>query len=137
MGPYSLDLRQRAVALYERIGKYNAVAKLLLVTPSWVRSMVLKFKLTGNLNNNCSNCGRRLSIDEKGRAMLAAWLQAENDLILDELLERLKGEGYDCCRSTVANTLTAMKITRKKKQHLPQSKTGRIFVRSVRPGFMR
>lgn len=114
MRPLSLDLRQRAVALYKQIGKYTEVAKLLLVRPGWVRSMVIRLENTGNLDNNCSNCGRKPSIDARGRALLASWLEAENDLILDELHERLRQEGYDCCRATVDNTLTAMKITRKK-----------------------
>lgn len=137
MSLHSLDLRQLAVELYNRFENYSEVAKQLLVSASWVRSMVLKFKLTGALGNNCSNSGRRPSIDERGRALLTSWLKAENDLILDELLEWLRDEGYNCCRATVANTLTSMGITRKKKRHLPRNRTGRMFGKNGKPGFMR
>lgn len=137
MRPLSIDLRQRAVALYKEFGKYTEVAKALLVRPGWVRSMVLRLEHTGSLDDSCSNCGRKPSIDERGKLLLASWLKVENDLILDELLERLRQEGYDCCRATVANTLTSMNITRKKKRHLRQNKTGRMSRKNVMPGLMR
>lgn len=137
MRPYSLDLRQRAVELYEQFGNYNFVAKLLSVHHTWVKNMVNKFKLTGNLENNCANCGRKPSIDERGRALLTSWLQKDNDLILDELLERLLNEGYECCRATVANTLSAMKVTRKKKLPLRKSKTVRMSLKRELPGNMK
>lgn len=136
MRPYSFDLRQRAVELYKELGCYNTVAKLLSVHHSWVKNMVVKFELTGSLENNCSNCGRKPSIDEHGRALLDSWLKSDNDLILDELLERLLHEGYECCRATVANTLSAMNITRKKKRPSPKSSCGRMFKRNAKLGSM-
>lgn len=122
MRPYSLDLRQKAVAMYESLGSYNAVAKLLGVHHSWVKNMVTRLELTGSLADDCSSRGRKVKIDDRGRALLSSWLDEDNDLRLDDLLERLVEEGYDCCRATVANTLSAMKITRKKRPLSPKSK---------------
>lgn len=137
MRPYSMDLRQKAVAMHKKLGSYNAVATLLGVHHTWVKNMVTRLEVTGSLENDCSKRGRKAKIDDRGRALLSAWLEEENDLILDVLLERLVKEGYDCCRATVANTLTAMKITRKKRPHSRKSSTAPTSRKSVRAGSLK
>lgn len=134
MRPYSLDIRQKAVAMYRELGSYNAVANRLGVHHSWVKNMVTRLEHTGTLANDCSSCGRKVKIDDRGRALLASWLEADNDLRLEDLLERLRDEGYDCCRATVGNTLSAMGITRKKRPHLPKNKTVRMSKKSESSG---
>lgn len=134
MRPYSLDIRQKAVEMYKELGSYNAVANRLRVHHTWVKNMVTLFERTGTLANNCSSRGRKVKIDDRGRRLLADWLQADNDLRLDDLLALLQEEGYDCCRATVANTLSAMKITRKKRPRSLKSKSVQTSKKSERSG---
>lgn len=109
--PYSIDLRERAVALYEKLGVYLQVARRLLVHPTRVKNRVEKKRLTGSLENEWARRGRHACLDEPGRLGLRQRLDEENDLALAVMLDRLRPRGYRCCRATVANALAAMGMT--------------------------
>jgi len=114
MGPYSLDLRQRALALYQEHPSYNGVAKKLKVSHTWVRNMIRLWQTTGALNTRCHNSGRPPTIGEREKQWLRQWLEEENGLTLKELRGRLAEQGVTVSHTAVDNALRAMKITRKK-----------------------
>ena len=126
MNPYSLDLRQRAIALYREDPCYSRVAKTLKVSHVWVRNMVRLWNLTGTLNPQYQNCGRPPALGEREKQCLRQWLEEENGLTLKELGGRLAKQGLTVSHTTIDNALRAMKITRKKNDHRRGKKpTGR------------
>lgn len=114
MGPYSFDLRKRAVELYEETRNFSAVARQLKVSHAWVRNMVLLFERTGALDTQYENCGAPAKIGERERELLRDWLSQESDLTLKDLQGLLLEHGVDVSHTAVDNALKAMKITRKK-----------------------
>lgn len=114
MGPYSLDLRKRAVALYEQTHNYSAVARQLQVSHAWVRNMILLFERTGSLDTHYESCGAPAKIGEQERGLLRDWLSRDSDLTLKELQSLLLEHGVRVSHAAVDNALKAMKITRKK-----------------------
>ena len=65
MKPYSLDLRQRVIDLYQERPSYNAVGKQLKVSHTWVRNLVRLWQSTGTLDAQYQNCGRPPTITER------------------------------------------------------------------------
>lgn len=114
MGPYSLDLRKRAIALYEETHNYSAVARQLQVSHAWVRNMILLFERTGSLDTHYESCGAPAKIGEQERVLLRDWLSQDSDLTLKDLQNLLREHGVEVSHTAVDNALKAMKITRKK-----------------------
>ena len=114
MKPYSLDLRQRVIDLYQERPSYNAVGKQLKVSHTWVRNLVRLWQSTGTLDAQYQNCGRPPTITEREKRLLAQWLKEENGLTLKELQQRLAVEGVKVSHTAIDNALKAMQITRKK-----------------------
>lgn len=114
MKPYSLDLRQRAVALYQECRNFSIVSARLQVSRAWIRKMLRLWQQTGSVEPQYQNCGRPPVIGEKEKEDRRRWLEEENGLTLKELQQRLAERGVVVSHTTVDNALAAMKITRKK-----------------------
>lgn len=114
MKTYSLDLRQRAVKLYQEISNAAAVARQLQVSRAWVQDMVRLWQTTGSLDDRGHERGRHPKIGPPEREYLKQCLEEKNDLTLKELQQRLAARGVEVSLTTVDNALRAMNITRKK-----------------------
>lgn len=114
MKPYSTDLRQRAVTLYQDCRNFSTVSARLQVSRAWIRKILRLWQNTGSVETQYQNCGRPPTIGEREKQWLRQWLEEENGLTLKELQQRLAERGVAVSHTAVDNALAAMKITRKK-----------------------
>jgi putative transposase len=115
MKTYSLDLRQRAVELHQKLSNAAAVARQLQVSRTWVQDMVRLWQTTGSLDDRSHERGRHPQIGPDERECLKQWLKEKTDLTLKELQQRLAARGVEVSHTAVDNALRVMNITRKKK----------------------
>ena len=134
MKPYSLDLRQRAVDLYQKHSSFRVVGKMLQISHACVRDLVRLWQRTGTLEPQLQNCGRPPTITEREKQLLAQWLEEENGLTLKELRQRLAERGVKVSHTAIGNALKAMRITRKKRRPSPRKGTVRTSARSAGAG---
>ncbi len=114
MKPYSLDLRKRAITLYQENPCLRAVARQLKTSHVWVRDIVALWRETGSLDTRPKKHGRPPTLADHEKQQLRQWLAEDNGLTLKELQQRLADHGVNVSHTTVDNALKAMRITRKK-----------------------
>lgn len=134
MKAISLDLRQRAVALYQELGSFAEVAQRLRVKPRWVGDMVRRFEERGSLEPDYENCGNKPKITPEHERMLKAWLAERNDRTLQELQAMLAEQGIIVTQTTVANTLARLKITHKKRPRSRKNANGQTSRKNATGG---
>ena len=83
--PYSLDLRERAVALLDEGATSVEVAELLDVSDSWVRKMRLRRKALGHLIPG-SPPGKERLLSEEQEQQLCLLVFEQPDATLEELV---------------------------------------------------
>jgi transposase len=118
--PYSLDLRERAVALLDEGASSMEVAEILGVSDSWVRKMRLRREALGHLMPG-SPPGKERKLTEADEERLYLLVVEKPDATLEELVElvakRLK---LQVSISTVSRRLIEMGLTRKKRLCTPR-----------------
>ena len=132
MHAYSLDLRQRAVALCEDgTLTRQEIAELLHVSTAWLRRLLQRRRQTGTLDPKPHGGGapRRLSAEHE-RALRQA-VAAQPDATLAELRDAL---AVRCCLQTVCNALARLGLTRKKSRPGQRSRTAPTSRRGGPPG---
>lgn len=137
MKAISLDLRQRAVALYRELGSSAEVARRLCVKPRWVGDMVRRFEERGSLEPDYENCGNKPKLSSEHDRLLKAWLAERNDRTLYELQAMLAEKGVVVTHVTVANALNRLKITHKKRPRSPKNDKGPTSRKNVPGGSAR
>ena len=123
--PYSLDLRERAVALYDEGMSSLDVAEMLSVSDSWVRKMRLRRNSLGHLRPG-SPPGKERILTKAQEEELCHLVLEKPDVTLEELVElvarRLR---VTVSISTVSRRLIEMGMTRKKRVSTRRKPTGR------------
>jgi transposase len=118
--PYSLDMRERAVALLDEGESSIEVAEMLGVSDSWVRKMRLRREALGHLMPG-SPPGKERKLSEAQEEQLCLLAFEQPDATLEELVElaarRMK---VDLSISTVSRRLIEMGMTRKKRASTPR-----------------
>ena len=113
--PYSLDLRERAVALTDEGASSLEVAEILGVSDSWVRKMRLRRDQLGHLMPGTPPGKERL-LSEAQEDQLCLLVFEKPDATLEELValmaQRMK---LRVSISTVSRRLIEMGMTRKKR----------------------
>jgi putative transposase len=113
--PYSLDLRERAVALLDEGATSLEVAELLDVSDSWVRKMRLRRKALGHLIPG-SPPGKERLLSEKQEEQLCCLVFEQPDATLEELVVLMaKRMKVRASISTVSRRLIEMGMSRKKR----------------------
>lgn len=113
--PYSLDLRERAVAMLEEGMTSIEVAEILRVSDSWVRKMRLRLDALGHLEPS-KPPGKERLLSEEQEEELRLLVADEPDATLEELVELMaKRMKVHASISTVSRRLIEMGITRKKR----------------------
>ena len=112
--PYSIDLRERAVALLDEGASSGEAAEILGVSDSWVRKMRIRRDALGHLRPG-SPPGRERLLTEAQEAELCVLVAKKPDATLLELVDLLAQR----CRlrvsvSTVSRRLIELGLTRKK-----------------------
>src|SRR5215210_2931223 len=89
---YSLDLRRKILAAHARgAGSQRAIAEFFGVSRSFVEKLLQHYRDTGDIAPKpraATRSTRRL--DEAARQRVRQWLQAQPDLTLAELADRLE-----------------------------------------------
>jgi|SRR5271156_4309645 putative transposase len=117
--PYSLDLRERAVALLDEGASSLEVAELLGVSDSWVRKMRLRRDSLGHLMPG-SPPGKERLLTEDDEAELCQLVLNKPDATLEELVDLLATHiGVRASISTLSRRLIEMGLTRKKRVFMP------------------
>jgi transposase len=113
--PYSVDLRERAVALLDEGASSPEVAEMLGVSDSWVRKMRLRRDRLGHLEPG-SPPGRERKLKREDEVELCLLVDEKPDATLEELVERLaKRLRVRVSISTMSRRLIELGLTRKKR----------------------
>jgi transposase len=116
---YSLDLRERAVALLDEGASSPEVAEMLGVSDSWVRKMRLRRERLGHLMAG-SPPGRERKLTIEDQVVLLQLLDEQPDATLEELVERMaRRQKVRVSISTVSRRLIELGLTRKKRLSTP------------------
>lgn len=115
--PYSLDLRERAVAFateYEELSQ-GQVAAFFRIGVATLQRWLREYRETGDLASKPHTGGHDPLLAGEGVELLRSIVKRENDRTLEEyclLLEEAGGPRL--ARSTMYDTLERLEITRKK-----------------------
>jgi transposase len=130
--PYSMDLRNRAVAMLDEGASSTEVAEALGVSDSWVRKMRLRRDVLGDLAPG-SPPGKPRKLTTDDLVGLYLFVDEQPDLTLEELAvlmaRRLK---VRVSISTLSRRLIELGLTRKKRLSTPLKPTGPRSSKSAR-----
>jgi transposase len=107
--PYSMDLRERVLALYDEGLKTKQVAERLKVCRAWARR-IKQWRNEGKSIAPRPVGGSKPKLDEHARRALARFVDEQPDATLAELRARVAAE---------LETLRAMKLSLKKSRSAP------------------
>jgi putative transposase len=129
--PYSLDLRELAVAMMDEGASSPEVAETLGVSDSWVRKMRLRREQLGHLMPG-SPPGKERKLTEGEEIALCQLVRKKPDATLEELAELLAQHvNVRVSVSTVSRRLIEYGLTRKKRLSTPRKPTGPRSARSA------
>ena len=112
---YSMDLRIRIKESYENNeGSMRTLAKRFKVSSKFVFTLLDRFKKTGELCIKPYKGGRKCAINIAGQFFIKQLLEAQPDIILEEIREEYNKHFAPVSRSTINRTLNKMNITYKK-----------------------
>ena len=131
--PYSLDLRERAMARRKAGESIRAVAKALSISPSCVVKWDQRRRATGSLAPGKTGGHRRPKIAGEHAAWLIARVAAA-DFTLRGLVDELAGRGLDVDYRTVWKFVHGQGLSFKKKPSAPRNKAGRMWQDAGRAG---
>lgn len=116
MQAYSLDLRQRVVAAYEKGEATIAeIAAGFSVGQTFLKKMLRQKRETGNLERLPARAGAKKALSKQQRQWLAKQVSERPDATLAELQEALLTEKkVSVSTATVCRELKALRLRRKK-----------------------
>jgi len=123
MKTFSLDLRERVVAAYERgEGTRKEIAERFGVSEGFVKKMLQQHRTTGSLAP-LKGRGRKAAVRGKKVTVLEVFVGRRPDATLAEIRRHLKTA---CSIVAVSNALKRLGYRRKKSPSTPASRTGRM-----------
>lgn len=112
--PYSVDMRERAIALLDEGFNSIEVGEMLGVHDSWVRKMRIRLQRLGHLIPG-SPPGRERLLSEEQEQQLCLLVLEQPDATLEEIVVLMKKRlGVRVSTPTVSRRLTEMGMSRKK-----------------------
>jgi len=117
--PYSQDLRDRVLRVYDRGMKTKQIAETFHVSPSWARRVKQRRRETGETTHRPMG-GPGVTIVD--REQLASLVREHPDATLAELRTLL---GVQCALSTLCQALKQMGLSFKKKRSMRRSRIAR------------
>lgn len=132
MRTYSLDLRERVVAAYEKGGQTIAeVAERFSVGQTFLKKMLRQKRETGSMERLPARAGAKKALKDSHRRFLAKQIKEQPDATLVELQERLqRKKQISVSAATVSRELTGLGLPRKKNR----SSRGNAAIENA-PGF--
>jgi transposase len=126
--PYSMDLRARVLAAYDRGMETKEVSETFKVCPSWARRVKQRRRESGELGPRAMGGKRREKIDRK---LLAELVSQQPDATLEELRKKLR---ITCALSAISAALKGLSLSFKKRRSMRPSRTGRMWRSNVKSG---
>src|SRR5437879_7306433 len=124
MKPYSLDLRQKLLAAYERMKvSQRVLAELFDVSQSFVEKLLRQYRTTGDIAPRAQAHGFPRQLEASDDELIRQLIKAQPDATLEALCDRLVNAGgkrvsiFVMCR-----TLARLGLPRKKNRCTPLSK---------------
>jgi len=125
---YSQDLRDRVLAAHDRGMGTPEIARTFNVSSAWARRVIQVRRETGRTTPLPRGGATVIKIDVQ---QLAALVEQQPDATLRELRDRL---GVQCTESGVFLALKRLGLSFKKRQSMPQNRTGRTLLSGVKHG---
>ena len=122
MRSYSQDLRERVLWALSRGEGPTAIARRLEVSRVWVYQVRDRERNTGRRSSFQIGGHRRSRIADM-ESVLRAWIEAEPDLALAELCERLAGQGIAMKTGALWHQLNKWNLTFKKNPARQRART--------------
>lgn len=113
---YSQDLRDRILSASDKGMKTSEVARLLDVSPSWVRRVKQRRREHGETSPRPRGGATVIKIDLE---QLRALVEEQPDATIAELHRRL---GVECSQSAVGAALKRLRLSFKKRQSMQRSR---------------
>ena len=120
MEAYSIDLRRRVVAAYDRGMAVVEITATFSIHQTTVSRWLKRRARTGTIRPLNQHPGRRRKLDDQAHRRLADLVDQNPDATLVELRDRV---GVDCCLGTLWLALDRLGLTYKKRRSAPPSKT--------------
>lgn len=122
MRAYSLDLRKRVLAAYQKgDSTLNEIAERFSVSRSFIVKLAKRYRETGTLQPKPHRGGRVKTVDPDA---LVTLYREDNDAVLREFQTRLKERyGITASISSIDRAFRRLGITRKKRASTPESET--------------
>jgi len=121
MKTISLDVRERIITCYDRLGKTRAqVAQWFGVSLGMVKKLLQQRRRIGDLAPQHHRAGRKPKILPRHRQQFQALLKKQPDLTLAELRA---ATGLACSLPAICYVLADLGLTYKKRLSAPASKT--------------
>ena len=123
MNAYSLDLRERVVAAYEKGNHTIAeVAGQFSVGETFLKKMLRQKRQTGSLERLPQRAGAKKVLNRTQRLWLAKQIKKQPDATLAELQECLQArQKVSVSRATLSRELQLLRLPRKKNRSSPES----------------
>jgi transposase len=128
MESYSIDLRAKVLAAYDRGKKTQEIAEMFGVSKSWARRVKQRRREHGELAPRPRIGKHHVKID---RTRLGELVGAQPDATLAELRDQL---GIQCSLSAIWSALRQLGLSFKKSRSTPRSRTARTSPSGVRSG---
>jgi transposase len=125
MRAYSLDLRERVVAAYEKGEQSIAeIAAQFSVGQTFLKKMLRQKRETGSLQRLPTRAGAKKVLSEAHRHWLSKQIKEQPDATLAELQEALQAKKKArASRATLSRELQGLRLRRKKNRLSPPSAT--------------
>ena len=122
MQAYSQDLRDRVLWALERGERPSAIARRLEVSRVWVYQVEARKKKTGQKTSFPIGGHRRSRIADM-EPELRAWIEAEPDLALNQICDRLRKKGVAIKSGALWHQLNKWNLTFKKNPARQRART--------------
>lgn len=123
MKPYSLDLREKVAAAYDRgEGSQPELARRFDVSLSFVEKLLRRRRQTGSLEAKPHTGGYAPRLNADGREALRQMLIDDNDLTLEELREQVRRRlGVTLSSPHLCRIVQTLDLPVKKRRSTPRS----------------
>ena len=125
MKPYSLDLREKIAAAYDRgDGSQPELARRFDVSLSFIEKLLRRRRQTGSLQAKPHTGGYAPRLEAAGREALGTILCQTNDLTLEELREQVRRRlGVELSSSHLCRIVRRLDLPMKKSRSTPRNAT--------------
>ncbi|MEL6931453.1 MAG: IS630 family transposase, partial [Cyanobacteria bacterium J06600_6] len=129
MKPYSIDLRQKIIKVYEQENiSIRKLAQRFQVSKSFIQKLIKQYRETGDINPQVQGGSPPTKINPEQLVVLMEIIDSNNDATLEELCDLLQEKtGITVSRSTMGRITLRLNYTGQKKTlHAAEKESNRV-----------